>query len=356
MIGILTLHYGLNYGGVLQAYALQKTLQLSGYDCKIIDRIPSSFGNYKYLIKRMFIHPFTHPGFAYFRRHYLHYKTYPVFTSNQMQKLSRKFKTIIVGSDQVWRKGIFSVDGNYFLNFLSEANRTKGISYAASFGVDNWEYDIKETEEIKRCLAGFKAISVREESGVSLIREKCNLNSICVLDPTLLADSKIYDPLLRKSNLITGGKLVSYILDWNDYKKNVTKELTSKLGKEVFHILPHQRNRKGYLHGFIDQEPFVYDWLKAIKDSDFVITDSYHGTIFSIIFNKQFLVIGNRERGLTRFVSLLKKFNLTERILNETEPLRTEKLLEKNIRYDLVNRILSEERNNSMVFLRSNLE
>lgn len=356
MIGILTLHYGLNYGGVLQAYALQKTLQLHGYDCKIIDRIPISFGKYKYLFKRKFIHPFTHCGFADFRRNFLNYKTYPVFTSQQMQELSRKFETIIVGSDQVWRKGIFSVEGNYFLNFLPEASRTKGISYAASFGVDFWEYDSKETEEIKRCLTGFKAISVREESGVSLIKEKCNLNSICVLDPTLLADSKIYDPLLLKSNYTTKGKLVSYILDWNDYKKNVTTELTSKLGKETVHILPQQRNRKGYLQGFRDHEPYVYDWLKAIKDSDYVITDSYHGTIFSIIFNKQFLVIGNKERGLTRFVSLLKKFDLTDRILNETQPLRTETLLENDIEYDLVNRILSEERNSSMFFLRSNLE
>ena len=354
-IGILTLQYGLNYGGVLQTYALQKTLQDNGFDCRIIDRIPKSLGNYKYIIKRTYFHPFTHKGFADFRKFFLGNKTEPVFSSEKMKTIANIFDTIIVGSDQVWRKEIFSVDGDYFLEFIDANSSIKRISYAASFGVSNWEYNREETLVIKNSLSKFDAISVREDSGVDLLKKHCNLESVCVLDPTLVADSVIFEPLIKKSKLLTAGKIITYILDWNESKSNISKIVSKKLKKSVFHILPFKKVTKNVLQRIINPEIGVFDWLKAIKDADFVLTDSFHGMAFSIIFNKQFLVIGNKERGMARFYSLLGKFELTHRLLNDIEETHISSLINSSINYEKVNTILTKERTKSMQFLLSNL-
>lgn len=320
-IGILTLHYGLNYGGVLQAYALKEVLMNQGFEVQIIDRIPDGFGKI-YPYKRALIHPITQRAFARFRRKCLKPISKPIFSSKELYELLEKnFDVCIVGSDQVWRRGGFSVDGDYFLINQKRLNIIK-LSYAASFGNSEWNYTEKETNEIIAGLKEFKAISVREEDGVSLLQDNCRLSSQCVLDPTLLAPQDIYIPLLNESKVHCEGKLVSYILDWTERKRSMVAELGEVLRIPTHDILPIQKKKHSYIKQILCPSFSVYDWLKAIATAEYVVTDSFHGMVFSIIFNKPFTVIGNVERGLSRFKSILRNLDIEYVLIKEDDEIK----------------------------------
>ena len=348
-IGILTLHYGLNYGGVLQTYATKETLKSLGYDPIIIDRIPASFGR-NYPLRRRLAHPFTQRAFYLFRKHELQPISRPIFTSHELTDfLADGFYGVVIGSDQVWRKAVFSVDGDYYMIHQQQLPLKK-VAYAASTGVATWEYTECETREIASALKKFSGISVREEESIPMLKEHCGVNLCSILDPTLLADPHIYDSLLKKARITGKGKLVTYILDWTADKQRIIEQASTATGLKVQHILPQDNKRKGLWSRIVNQDPAVYDWVNQIATADFVVTDSFHGTAFSLIFNKQFVVIGNVARGMARFTSLLRQFGLTDRLTTDSLP-----DLSKTIDYRLVNKILDEKRNIGINFIRNNL-
>lgn len=348
-VGILTLHYGLNYGGVLQTYATKETLRQLGVEPIIIDRIPEVFGR-GYPLRRSLAHPFTQRAFYLFRKYELQPISRPVFTSQELTDLlSEDFYGIVIGSDQVWRKAVFSVDGDYYM-IHQQHLPLKKVAYAASTGIANWEYDGQETREIASALKTFAGISVREEDSVPMIKEHCGVDVLSILDPTLLANPKIYAPLCKKARLSGSGKLVTYILDWTEDKQRIIDQVCSVTGLEVQHILPKEKKRKGLFSRIVNQDPSVYDWVNQIATADFIVTDSFHGTAFSLIFNKQFVVIGNVARGMARFTSLLGLFDLAERLVIDQLP-----DISIEIDYQSVNKILNEKRNIGINFLRNSL-
>lgn len=348
-VGILTLHYGLNYGGVLQTYATMKTLKSLGYDPIIIDRLPNSFSR-RYPFVRKLVHPFTQRAFYLFRRDELQPITRPVFNSTDLTDLlSKDYYGVVVGSDQVWRKGVFSVDGDYYL-IHQQHLPLKKVAYAASTGIATWEYDHQETDEIAQALKTFSALSVREEESIPMLQDNCGVNVKAILDPTLLADPSIYDSLKKKAKLSGKGKLVTYILDWTSSKRQIIEQACAEKSLAAQHILPKNKRRKGLLSRIIHQDPSVYDWVNQIATADFVVTDSFHGMAFSIIFNKQFIAIGNAARGLARFTSLLNQFNLTNRLTTEHLP-----DISQNIDYTFVNAILKQKREEGISFLNNSL-
>lgn len=348
-VGILTLHYGLNYGGVLQTYATKETLKQLGFEPIIIDRIPEVFGR-NYPLRRKLAHPFTQRAFYLFRKHELQPISRPVFTSEELTSLlSEGFYAIVIGSDQVWRKAVFSVDGDYYM-IHQQHLPLKKVAYAASTGIATWEYDERETKEIASALKTFTGISVREEESVPMIKEHCGVDVSSILDPTLLANPKIYEPLCKKAKLSGSGKLVTYILDWTEDKQRIIDQVSSATGLEVQHILSKEKKRKGIFSRIVNQDPSVYDWVNQIATADYVVTDSFHGTAFSIIFNKQFLAIGNVARGMARFTSLLGQFDLTDRLVIDRVPDNLQL-----IDYQSVNKILDDKRNIGINFLRKSL-
>ncbi len=346
-IGILTLQYALNYGGLLQCYALKETLKGMGYNPVIIDRIPDGFG-LKYVFKRTFVHPFTQKNYAGMRRCELRPMSKPVYSSKDLEELLKDFDACVVGSDQVWRKGIFSVAGDYFFQNVNIPNVIK-IAYAASLGVSEWEYDKKETEEISDALAKFKAISVREADGIDMLKNHCHVFAKNVLDPTLLADVDIYKPLIEKSKKSGRGKIVTYILDWTDEKRKIVEQIESLLDKNSLDINPVE-NKNSTLYGRLFKDGVtVYDWVKLVSTADYVITDSFHGTVFSIIFGRPFTTIGNIERGMARFTSLLGMFGLQNRLV--LGPVNDNLAID----YSRTNEILALKRKESLAFLTESL-
>lgn len=348
-VGILTLHYGINYGGALQTYATLETLKKLGYDPIIIDRLPNSFSR-RYPLRRKFAHPFTQRAFYLFRKHELQPISRPVFTSQEMTELLKEdYYGVVIGSDQVWRKEVFSVDGDYYLIHQKDLP-IKKVAYAASTGVGYWQYDDSETKEITDSLNTFSGISVREAESVPLFKEHCGIDVQNLLDPTLLAAPRIYDTLLKKAHLNGVGKLVTYMLDWNSNKERIVEDVSRRKDLPVQNILPLIKNRKSIKDRIINQDPTVYDWVNQIATADFVVTDSFHGMAFSIIFNKQFIVIGNPERGMARFTSLLNHFGLADRLTEKNVP-----NIDENIDYRKVSDLLSILREQGINFLKNSL-
>ena len=349
-IGILTLHYGLNYGGVLQAFALKSVLEAAGHRVKIIDRLPDCFPRIKYRLKRRFAYPFLHPEFTSFSGRFLRDFTASAFDSATLAKICGReaFDAIVVGSDQVWRKEVFSVGNDYFLEFCDQL-KCRRIAYAASLGIDSWNRDAAETEAMARGLRNFDAVSVREESSVRLLKEHCGIDSVCLLDPVLLAGREVFSPLLKVAGDSLRGKVAIYVLD-PDGQQGLEEYTRSFPAGRLLPLLPLRREKNPGLWSRLTAHRFsVPEWVAAIAGADMVITDSFHGTAFSLLFGRNFAVLENPNRGLARLRSLLDACGLTDRICRH--PSEAAEVLERDIDWERTRHRLSEERKRAAEFL-----
>ena len=328
-IGILTLPLHTNYGGILQAYALQRVLQDMGHDVVLLDSYPQCprlkpfplqqltylkrlIWNMRFPRKKVAI--FAEKGsiarfpkkehIRQFYRQHVRHVPFPSTTLNPTD-----FDALIVGSDQVWRP-IYSPNiFDAYLSFAKDWNQVKRIAYATSFGTDEWEYTEEHTAECRRLAQLFDAVSVREESGVALCREHLGVEASWVLDPTLLVDVKHYMEHIEKATVTYPSSMCfSYILDASEEKETIFQHIARSKGYNsvAFRNVDDPDNSAA---------PTVEEWLKAFHDAEFVFTDSFHGCVFSIIFNKPFVVYGNKKRGMARFHSLLAQFGLEDRLI-----------------------------------------
>lgn len=343
-IGILTQPLSNNYGGILQAHALQTLLRSMGHEPEIINRQsaypPASLvarrflslikcvirryvlGNKNVNISNPFYENYTlDKGWTFDCSELSAFidneirQSRPLRSSEAVAKYAKKqqFDCFIVGSDQVWREKYSSCITDYFLGFLPDDYKAKRIVYGASFGTEHDPIPSKLDECVKLARQ-FDAISVREESGVRLMKEIFGLDARLVLDPTLLMDAGHYRALIKKEDVKKSG-VVSYILDETAEKQNIIDDVTNKVGSIYTRILLFPfRNRCEN-----PKSVSISQWLAAIDNADFVVTDSFHGCVFSIIFKKKFVAIGNKERGLDRFISLLGRLGLQDRLVCSLE-------------------------------------
>lgn len=262
------------------------------------------------------------------------------------------YDAIVVGSDQVWRKVYFrawnkSKYEDAFLGFTEGWNIIR-ISYAASFGTRMIEDTNVHIRKYARALSRFKSISVREKSGINICNQ-LGVKAKWLPDPTLLLSHEDYEPFVEKPFLKSQkGILVSYILDTNPEKEALRERIAKEKNLDIY--IPNKGDGSRFTNNFQPQEP-VENWLSAFANATYVIIDSFHGCVFSILFHKQFTVIANKNRGLERFTSLLEMFCLEDRMINS--PSDYHEL--PNIDYDKVDRILDERRNEAFQFLKSNL-
>ena len=375
-IGILTLPLHTNYGGILQAYALQQVLRGMGHEAVVIDedkqfnfslkrRIEMYVkGKVKRLLKGK-------NAIIYSPEYYKQlWKTRTKHTSQfisehivrrvveQISEISEgEFDAFVVGSDQIWRARYaqsFPGVGNAFLLF-TRGWEVKRVSYAASFGTDKWEYDKSDTVDCALMAWMFDAISVREASGVTLCRENLGVDATLVVDPTLLLNARDYIKLIKGDTPKSSGNLMCYILDKGVETDNILASISQKKTLKPFHSNSQTEN-----HNLSPEEriqPPVEQWLRGFYDAEFVVTDSFHACIFSILFGKPFVAIGNKSRGMARFESLLQMFGIEERLVYSFEDykLREEELL-RPIDNERVYRILEEKRAEATDFLKGALE
>lgn len=333
-IGILSLVLHTNYGGILQSYALQTVLERLGHEVYVFNREQQyDKTRWKYIPKRFVKRiigrdvvifqearykkeaPMICQHIWNFRKKYIH--EYIIKSFDDIKKMN--LDAIIVGSDQVWRPCYFKSQWNVaienaFLSFTRDWN-IKRVAYAASFGVNDWEFSDQETQLVAEAVKLFSAISVREDSGIKLLKEKLNLDSIQVLDPTLLLSRDDYVKLIEKADIgKSSGNLLTYILNPSSKKTTFINEVAKAKG-----LIPFSVNNSNVKQTApVEQRimPPIEKWLQGFNDAKLVITDSFHACVFSIIFNKPFIVLGNHERGNARFESLLNMFDLKDRLAN----------------------------------------
>lgn len=333
-VAIITLPMRHNYGGIMQAYALSKYIQSCGHECEVLDFQFEKHGFWKYLqliagrsVKKLFgkrkasvvmesHYPKIFAGTLGFIQKNIPMSP-PVHEGFDIDDylIENNFELLIVGSDQVWRKEYISNISRYFLNF-GQKIKCKKASYAASFGVNSWVYNSDETNEITSLLAKFDHVSVREQAGVELCKKHLNTEAVWVCDPTLLLSKADYQKFTGQSSESTG--IFSYVLDSTDFKKEMIDFVAHQTGDEILTCYP-KRNRLDVQGVDINDYVFpdVEEWLSRFNDCKLVITDSYHGVIFSIIFNKPYLVFVNEDRGASRFESLLSVLDFSDRIVND---------------------------------------
>lgn len=373
-IAILTQPLKKNYGGILQAYALQKKLRALGHDAITIDRWPNTpsiidhgLNTVKNLISKLLYrnrpNTFTDEQLNIIFQNTSEFINNNIVLSEKIctnkevnQHFSKtKYDAFVVGSDQTWRPRYSPNIYNYYLDFLGSEN-SKRIAYASSFGVDEWEYNTEETIKCSALAKKFDAISVREQFGVKLCEKHLQVKAQFVLDPTLLLKQSEYLELIKFSETQPRtGKLLTYVLDKSSENTSIIEKSSKILDLAPFSN--HARysvesSSRGKLEDYI--YPSIEEWIKAFYDAEFVITDSYHGTVFSIIFNKKFITIVNKKRGSARFESLLNSLDLSERLIDNNHDLSNE-LLHKEIDYNAVNHKLNILRENSINFLEKNL-
>ena len=270
-----------------------------------------------------------------------------------------EFDAIIVGSDQVWRpKYAFPDIRSFFLDFLKNNQKTLRISYAASFGTDIQEYSEKEIRDCGNLIEKFDAVSVRENSAIHLINNvfiwKCSATPQLVLDPTMLLEKDEYLKIVPCSTKIEKTKeLFYYILDMTPDKRKLIDSICIDKGLKEFTVFPRSILPNSKVEDKII--PPVEKWIQGFNRADLIITDSFHGCVFSIIFNKPFIVYANKKRGITRFSSLLEIFNLEDRLITSSSEFNQVKL-HSVIDWAKVNCIKEEKKEQSLTFLQDALK
>lgn len=371
-IGVLTLPLVNNYGGYLQAWALLNVLKRMGHEAVLLDRrrndeVPPSAYHKKakdhvkdvlrpawHLLKRLrgWQPPLPYmQEFNWFFEHDILPRSERLYGTEMLAEAVRDLglDAVVVGSDQVWRRWThdphFITLKDFYLGFLPADSKVKRVAYAASFGIDQWELNEGETAEVMSWVSRFNGVSVREDSGVQLCKEHLGVEALHVLDPTMLLEPEDYRQLIAQRETTSfEGSLTSYILDSNEEISSVLRETAAE--KQ----LPWKD-----LFGDYPIPPSFAQWLRAFNDTEYVITDSFHGTVFSIIFNKPFVVLGNELRGQARFSSLLKIFGLEERLVSIHEPQRIKEVISEPVDWQHVNAVRRDWQERSREFLQKSL-
>lgn len=373
-IAILTQPLGHNYGGIIQNYALQKVLIDMGYEVETIAREYTLRSKRKKLLSKIKNETYNRLRGKYrkvFSAQEIEYITSSmtrfisenillsekIYSTEELKNYIKRngYEVIIVGSDQTWRPKYSPNIYNYYLDFLEYNSKIIKIAYASSFGTDKWEYSEEQSDNCKRLIKSFDAVSVREQSGVNMCKNYFDLIAEWVADPTLLLSISDYKKMFKKTSL-KQNRLFNYVLDKEKQKQDFIREVANILNIETYTNQPTRSlddvcdydNIENYIY------PSIEDWVQSFYDAKFVITDSFHGTVFSIIFNKPFLAVVNEARGASRFYSLLEYLGLEDRLITDVSDFNYN-LLNQEINYNEVNDKLKIFREKSLQFLKDSI-
>lgn len=326
-IGILTFHHSLNCGAALQAWALQTHLRKCGHDASIVNYGKIGWPR-KYYLRcdslRRFIGSFYKGFFTFFRtfaiesyrRHlYLQFMREQMALGDAVKKdeINKSGYThLIVGSDQVWHPVINEGDDAYFLADVPDG--VKRISYAPSFGVD--EFDQKLEQKMAGWLARFDALSVREPQGAGIVKRLCGRDAAVVCDPTLLLKRADYEVIERAPRFGVPQKYIAvYTVCGHPWAESAAIGLGKKMGLPVVH-LPGGQLARWYLTGKAKRVTALgpAEWLWFIHHAEYVVTNSFHGTVFSLVYHRPFTVALNGRASDARMLSLLDSVGLNDRV------------------------------------------
>lgn len=362
-IGIITVYKNINYGSKLQSFALQKTIKTLGYFPENIDfykkenesnywsgkkkLIKGPADLFTLLLRKIFDGSKRKKRveiFNDFLEKNIIYNEYKKENFNEQE-----FYKFICGSDQIWAPNQFNSD--FFLGFVKDKN--KKIAYAPSIGLPVIPMELQK--EYKELIKNIEAISIREEDGAKIVENLTERKVQVVLDPTLLLDRYEWKNALQlEEKKIKEKYILCYFLGENKEQRLYIKQLSKKLNLKVIY-LPFAKV-DFYCDGPKEYEVGPKEFLELIKDAELICTDSYHGTIFSINFNRNFLSFLRFKSTdelcqNSRVENFLKRVKLQERIVRNFKNFNY-----SDIDWSSVNEILDRERKKSLEFLKEALE
>lgn len=367
-IDFITRHSVPNYGSILQTYSTQKALEKMGYDSEVINYVKEEETDAKVVntnyngngsglkgrIKKAIYCIVQRPNvakmnreFKKYRLKYLKQTDLEYHSSKELKENLPEADVYCTGSDQIWGKaGSEEYDATYFLDFVPEGK--KCIAYAASFGVD--KLPARLDENLTSLIKKYETILVREDSAAQIIKEKGFSNVKQVVDPTLLLEREEWNEICEPTKLDNKEYILVYQLHHNKEMEKYIKNLKKHTKLPVYRI--HPSLYYGLKPGKFIHLPTPGQFVTYIKNAKYIITDSFHGTVFSLIFNKQFIDILPGKTA-TRIESILKLVGLEDRILRDNNDYS---FLNESIDFENANNILKNERKESIKDLEKAIE
>ncbi len=339
-VGIITLNGYFNYGNRLQNYALQKSLEKMGFEVETIWHT-----NIKEIIKTSLkiILPINSKNKKTRNLYMFSKKNINTHFTFCMKNIKNKYDFFICGSDQIWNYNFKTFNDDMFLKF---SQKEKNIAYAASFGID--ELEIRYINQYKEGLNNFKAISVRENEGKKIIEKvDKSISSEVVIDPTLLLSKNEWEEISNKSKLDIQKKYILIYMLGNLSEKNKTNidKIAKENNCEVINLM--NKESKYYSCG-------IEDFLYLEKNAFLVCTDSFHSTVFSIIFETPFLVFEREDKYKkmnSRINTLLKMTKLENQYITDDN----KRISYNNINFKESKRLIQSENEKSIGFLKKSL-
>lgn len=307
-IAIITLQPHTNYGGILQAYALQTVLERLGGKAEIVlpNRVSAKLPWFRNNTDEEIAVVMQHTD--RFIARYLHTRLVAFGDIKE-----EDYDAYVVGSDQIWRYKLDCImldDFRHaFLDFTDGWN-VRRIAYAPSFGLDTWEAPEGMIPEVARLIGQFHRVSVRESSGVDICRDILHRTDAAhVVDPTMLLSREDYEALIADGDTRPlSGTLACYVLNRDSDKDALISRIAQTRSLDAFHINSRVEDSTAPAEERI--QPPLEQWLRSFRDARMVVTDSFHATVFSILFRRPFIVTGNPGRGMARLQSILKVLGL----------------------------------------------
>ncbi|MCM1144083.1 MAG: 2-succinyl-5-enolpyruvyl-6-hydroxy-3-cyclohexene-1-carboxylic-acid synthase [Blautia sp.] len=349
-VAIAGFWYGANYGSLLNGYAMYYIIKSLGKDVLMINKPNASESD---------IEITEGHNVDFIKKYYDSDDISPVLSYSQLEELNEICDCFCAGSDQIWNYPV-SFGGIMYLPFVNVSKKL--ISFATSFGNRENSLPNKVATDVKEYLSRYNAISVREKFSADILREKCGLNSQVVFEPVFCVDRSIYDEIAKNSDFIENEPyLLTYILDPTQSKCEAVKWYAEKMGLKIINIpdgkiWAWEKKRHLLTLPNILENVHIEDLLKAYSGATYVITDSFHGTAFSILYQKPFISIGNYNRGYERFSDLLGRLKLMARLVVDPQNIPLDENLFKPIDYTETNEIVSGEAKKTVEWIRYAIE
>ncbi len=349
-VGIMGFWYGCNYGSIMTYYALNNVVASLGKSVLMLD-------------KHIFVENDVERGATHSRRFAEeHYDISKQYRAEDLHELNNLCDTFLLGSDQTWNYWISKHFGKYFYFDFVDDDKKK-LAYAVSFGQSEDHAPEKERRVISGLMSRMDGISVREEDGVRICCEDYGVKAKYVIDPVFLANPEIYKPLIEKSSHREEEPfIVTYILDPTPEKCEAARHIAKKLGGikiiSLLDGLPWKfkaNKAKTTLPNCIENLQ-VEDWLYYLSHAEFVLTDSFHGSAFSIIFKRRFISLTNELRGLSRFKSLAGMFDFEDRLVEDPKRIMKDDSLMESLDYAKVDAVIEKERARCIEWLKTKLD
>ncbi|WP_033126683.1 polysaccharide pyruvyl transferase family protein [Eubacterium sp. ER2] len=349
-VEIVTFHNAYNYGAVLQCYALKKIIEGEGNICNVrnhqnerINRAyaPNIFvknSSIKEIIYRL-IHCRSklrkHKAFYPFIEEYL-------LSDGQMPEGSEEDKIYICGSDQVWNYNITSFDKTYFLDFVQQKKQKNAFS--ASFGLDSIPEEYKQ--EYQRLLSDFNIITVREKEGADIIKDLLGIEVPVTLDPTYLLSKEEWELIIAPDE-VKGKYILLYLMEETNDILSFAKKLSEITGEKIVYIsnATSQKIKGVQYKSYVTPQ----EWLSLFKHASYVVTNSFHGIAFSVIFQRNVYIdlLSSSSTANSRLENIIRVLGLQNRMLSS---FKTDHI--ENMNYNPICRILVNERVQSLRCLR----